>query len=184
MEPEVTGDSSESDSPAHAVGGTPAASSGTVPLFVLGPWLWGTVAVVLAGLLGITGLGLVFLFPPVPPASRLALVDLREASAFGFLRDAHHWASHGLLIAAWLHVFRVFMVGSYRRLLGWTSTVLLLVLVVAMAVTGSRLAGVPGPLPAPSLLAAWAAHCVALPILAIALVTFWWRRRRRSGGGS
>ena len=39
------------------------------------------------------------------------------------VRDLHRWGGELLLIAAWLHLFRVFVVGAYRRVSGWTVSV-------------------------------------------------------------
>ena len=108
----------------------------TLPLFQLGPWLWSSLAVVFWSLLVVTGLGLLFFYQPSPKAAGESLAELREATSFDFLRSLHYWASHGLIIAAWLHLMRVFVVGSYRRLMGWTVSVLLVALVVAQGWTG------------------------------------------------
>ena len=157
---------------------TSTPESATLPLFPLGPWLWSSLAVVLWVLLAITGLGLLFFFQPSPGAARESLVELREATSFDFLRSLHYWASHGLILAAWLPLMRVFVVGSYRRLLGWTISVLLVVLAVGQAWTGCLLP-IGGLGSAPSLTAIYALHVAVLPILTVALI-FMWRRRRRS----
>lgn len=158
----------------------PESSPATVPLFPLGPWLWSSFAVTCWLILAVTGVGLIFFYQPTPEQAQSSLVELREATDFDFLRSLHFWASHALVIAAWLHVMRVFVVGSYRRLLGWTATVLLMVLVTLEAWTGSLLpTGDGGALP---LTVVYGLHIVILPAATLALVRLW--RDKRGGGGS
>ncbi len=133
-------------------------------------------AVVFWSLLVVTGLGLLFFYQPTPGAARESLVELREATSFDFLRSLHDWASHGLVIAAWLHLMRVFVVGSYRRLFGWTISVLLVALLIAQAWTGFLLPRGDGA-SAISLTAVYALHVALLPLLTVALVGLWRRRR-------
>ena len=54
---------------------------------------------------------------------------------FGMLmRNMHRWAAHGMVIAVWLHMFRVFMTGSYKppREFNWVVGVILLVLTLLL----------------------------------------------------
>ena len=152
-----------------------------VPLFTLGPWLWATLAVVLAAVLLVTGFGLLFFYSPSAGAAE-SLVELRQASAFGFLRDLHFWAAQGLVIAAWLHMTRVFAAGSYRRRLGWRVTVALVALVTLQTFLGGRLAAPSAEASEASLLAVYAAHVVFLPLALTGLLVSWaglrsgWRR--------
>src|SRR5204862_444007 len=58
---------------------------------------------------------------------------------FGMLmRNMHRWAAHGMVIAVWLHMFRVFLTGSYKppREFNWVVGVLLLVLTLLLSFTG------------------------------------------------
>src|SRR5260370_39458191 len=58
---------------------------------------------------------------------------------FGMLmRNMHRWAAHGMVIAVWLHMFRVFMTGSYKppREFNWVVRVILLVLTLLLSFTG------------------------------------------------
>jgi quinol-cytochrome oxidoreductase complex cytochrome b subunit len=50
----------------------------------------------------------------------------------------HRWAAHGMVIAVWLHMFRVFMTGSYKppREFNWVVGVILLVLTLLLSFTG------------------------------------------------
>lgn len=168
---ETDGDAPEDDAPEPTSGDR----AGTVTLFAIGPWLWGTLAACLAAQLLLTGLPLLFFYQPTPQGAALSLVELREASGFGFLRDLHLWASHGLLIAGWLHLLRVFALGSYRRTVGWSATVGLGIVAVLAAWTGSRL---PSPAPDTPVLTFWVIHCVILPLVAAAIVLLWIRARR------
>ena len=148
---------------------------GSVPLFAIGPWLWGTLAACLAVQLVLTGLPLLFFYEPTIAGARLSLVELRETSGWGFTRDLHLWASHGLLIAGWLHLLRVFALGSYRRVVGWSATVGLWVVAVLAAWTGSLL---PDPGSETPVRAIWVLHSVLLPLVALAIIGLWIRMRR------
>src|SRR5208282_5545600 len=54
------------------------------------------------------------------------------------LRNMHRWAAHLMIIAVWLHMFRVFMTGSYKRPreFNWCVGVLLMVLTMLLSFTG------------------------------------------------
>lgn len=156
------------ETPATAVRG------GGVPLFSFGPWFWASLCVLLTSWLVLTGLGLSFFYTP-GPGSAESLADLEHASGFGFLRDLHFWAGHGLVLAAWLHLARVFVVGSYRRRLGWRVTVALVVLVTCEMWLGDAL----GRGGEASTTAVYAAHVLMVPLLMAVLVAAWARARRR-----
>ena len=146
------------------------ARAASTPLFSFGPWLWGTLGILLAAVAATSGLGLVFFYQP--EESSRSLIDLEQATDFGFLRDLHFWAAQGLLLAAWLHLARVFSAGSYRRRLGWRVTVALVVLVTFEAWLGDRL-GEPQ-----ASRAVFAAHVLVVPVLFAGFVALWQRRRR------
>ncbi|MGZ8829109.1 MAG: cytochrome b N-terminal domain-containing protein, partial [Thermoanaerobaculia bacterium] len=50
----------------------------------------------------------------------------------------HRWGAHAMVIAVWLHMFRVFMTGSYKppREFNWNVGVILLVLTLLLSFTG------------------------------------------------
>jgi quinol-cytochrome oxidoreductase complex cytochrome b subunit len=50
----------------------------------------------------------------------------------------HRWAAHLMIIAVWLHMFRVFLTGSYKRPreFNWCIGVLLMVLTLLLSFTG------------------------------------------------
>jgi cytochrome b6 len=54
------------------------------------------------------------------------------------LRNMHRWAAHLMVIAVWLHMFRVFLTGSYKkpREFNWNIGVLLLVFTLLLSFTG------------------------------------------------
>ena len=54
------------------------------------------------------------------------------------LRNMHRWAAHLMVIAVWLHMFRVFLTGSYKkpREFNWNIGVMLLVLTLLLSFTG------------------------------------------------
>ena len=54
------------------------------------------------------------------------------------LRNMHRWAAHGMVIAVMLHMFRVFLTGSYKkpREFNWAVGVILLVVTLFLSFTG------------------------------------------------
>src|SRR5216684_3252400 len=63
----------------------------------------------------------------------------RDAVPFGkLLRNMHRWAAHLMVIAVELHMFRVFLTGSYKkpREFNWNVGVILLVLTLLLSFTG------------------------------------------------
>jgi quinol-cytochrome oxidoreductase complex cytochrome b subunit len=86
----------------------------------------------------ITGLLLMFYYRPTVEYAFVDMVDLREAAAFGIMRELHRWGAHAMVIAVWLHMFRVFMTGSYKppREFNWNVGVILLVLTLLLSFTG------------------------------------------------
>ena len=56
----------------------------------------------------------------------------------GLLRNMHRWAAHLMIITVWLHMFRVFLTGSYKspREFNWSVGVICLVLTMLLSFTG------------------------------------------------
>ncbi len=54
------------------------------------------------------------------------------------MREMHRWGAHAMVIAVWIHMFRVFMTGSYKppREFNWIVGVILLVLTLLLSFTG------------------------------------------------
>ena len=64
---------------------------------------------------------------------------LEQDMPFGMLmRNMHRWAAHAMVVFVWLHMFRVFLTGSYKppREFNWIVGVLLLVLTLLLSFTG------------------------------------------------
>src|SRR5436309_3727335 len=101
-------------------------------------WCMGGTAFFLFLVETITGLLLMFYYRPTVEYAFVDIVDLREAMAFGIMRELHRWVAHAMVIAVWLHMFRVFMTGSYKppREFNWVVGVLLLVLTLLLSFTG------------------------------------------------
>src|SRR6266850_418971 len=66
-------------------------------------------------------------------------VKVRKSGVpFGIMRELHRWGAHAMIITVWLHMFRVFMTGSYKppREFNWIIGVILLVLTMLLSFTG------------------------------------------------
>src|SRR6266850_1288850 len=86
----------------------------------------------------VTGLLLMFYYRPTIEYAFTDIMDLREQAPFGIMREMHRWGAHAMVIAVWLHMFRVFMTGSYKppREFNWNVGVILLVLTLMLSFTG------------------------------------------------
>jgi quinol-cytochrome oxidoreductase complex cytochrome b subunit len=99
----------------------------------------GGAALVLFLLLAVTGTLLLVSYEPSPERAWGTVTALVDQVPFGaFVRNAHHWAAHGLVLVAFLHLLRVFYRGGHLppRRGNWWVGVALLLLVVASAFTG------------------------------------------------
>ena len=76
-----------------------------------------------------TGLLLMFYYRPTLEYAYVDISDLREQVPLGIMREIHRWGAHAMVIAVWLHMYRVFMTGSYKppREFNWNVGVILLV---------------------------------------------------------
>ena len=75
------------------------------------------------------------------PTAELAYQDifaLREHVSLGVMREMHRWGAHLMVITVWLHMYRVFLTGSYKppREFNWNVGVILLVLTLLLSFTG------------------------------------------------
>ena len=164
-------------------------------------WALGFLAVFLLTVETLTGVGLMFHYRPAAETAWLEMVELREASAFGFVRDLHYWGSHLLLVVVWLHLLRTFASGLYKppRQRNWTVGVALLATILLLAYTGSLLPWDDGAVQsiatrAPSVLGSaesrqldgetlrrfFALHCGLLPAAVVALAVWHVRLARKS----
>jgi quinol-cytochrome oxidoreductase complex cytochrome b subunit len=101
-------------------------------------WCAGGVTFFLFLVLTFTGLLLMFYYRPTVEYAYVDALDLREQVPFGIMREIHRWGAHAMVIAVWIHMFRVFMTGSYKppREFNWVVGVILLVLTLLLSFTG------------------------------------------------
>jgi quinol-cytochrome oxidoreductase complex cytochrome b subunit len=66
------------------------------------------------------------------------MIDLSEQVPLGIMREIHRWGAHLMVITVWLHMFRVFLTGSYKppREFNWAVGVILLTLTLLLSFTG------------------------------------------------
>src|SRR5213078_3584639 len=86
-----------------------------------------------------TGVLLMFYYHPSKVQAFRDVLYLEHDVPFGkLLRNMHRWAAHLMVIAVWLHMFRVFLTGSYKkpREFNWNIGVLLLVFTLLLSFTG------------------------------------------------
>src|SRR5438046_977001 len=86
----------------------------------------------------VTGLLLMFYYRPTVEYAFVDILDLREQVPFGIMREVHRWGAHAMVITVWIHMFRVFLTGSYKppREFNWVIGVILLVLTLLLSFTG------------------------------------------------
>ncbi|MFQ5928612.1 MAG: cytochrome b N-terminal domain-containing protein [Acidobacteriota bacterium] len=102
-------------------------------------WGMGGISLYLFVVLTITGIFLMFYFHPTKGQAYLDIMYLHNDVPFGgLLRNMHRWAAHLMVITVWLHMFRVFLTGSYKtpREFNWTVGVICLVLTLLLSFTG------------------------------------------------
>jgi len=101
-------------------------------------WCMGGLAFFLFLNLAVTGILLMFYYRPTAEYAYHDIVALREQVPLGILRELHRWGAHAMVIVVWLHMFRVFMTGSYKppREFNWVVGVALLVLTLLLSFTG------------------------------------------------
>jgi ubiquinol-cytochrome c reductase cytochrome b subunit len=90
----------------------------------------------------LSGALLALYYVPHPEAAYASLRYVEEAiAAGGFVRALHYWGASFVVVAAFLHLVRVFYAGAYRppRETNWLAGVALLVVIVALAFTGQLL---------------------------------------------
>lgn len=87
----------------------------------------------------VTGVLLMFYYRPVAEYAYNDMKYLQFDIPFGMItRNMHRWAAHAMVIMVMLHMFRVFMTGSYKppREFNWVIGVLLLVFTLLLSFTG------------------------------------------------
>jgi quinol-cytochrome oxidoreductase complex cytochrome b subunit len=102
-------------------------------------WGMGGIPFYLFIVLTFTGVLLMFYYHPTKIQAFRDILYLENDVPFGkLLRNMHRWAAHLMIIAVWLHMFRVFLTGSYKRPreFNWCVGVLLMVLTLLLSFTG------------------------------------------------
>ena len=102
-------------------------------------WGMGGITFYLFIVLTFTGVLLMFYYHPSKIQAFRDVLYLEHDVPFGkLLRNMHRWAAHLMVIAVWLHMFRVFLTGSYKkpREFNWNVGVILLVLTLLLSFTG------------------------------------------------
>ena len=101
-------------------------------------WCMGGVTFFLFLVEAVTGILLMFYYRPVAYSAYNDIQELRETIPLGLMRELHRWGAHGMVLTVWLHMFRVFMTGSYKppREFNWVVGVILLLLTLLLSFTG------------------------------------------------
>src|SRR2546421_2208531 len=102
-------------------------------------WCMGGITFLMFLVTVITGVYLMFYYRPTAEYAYADMKYLEFDMPFGMLmRNMHRWAAHAMVIAVWLHMFRVFLTGSYKppREFNWVVGVILLVLTLLLSFTG------------------------------------------------
>ena len=101
-------------------------------------WCMGGITFFLFLVETLTGILLMFYYRPVAEYAYNDIVALREHVPLGIMRELHRWGAHAMVVAVWLHMFRVFMTGSYKppREFNWNVGVVLLLLTLLLSFTG------------------------------------------------
>lgn len=101
-------------------------------------WCMGGLSFFLFLVLTISGILLMFYYRPTVEYAYTDIMDLSEQVPLGIMREIHRWGAHAMVIAVWLHMFRVFMTGSYKppREFNWAIGVIMLFLTLLLSFTG------------------------------------------------
>ncbi len=102
-------------------------------------WGMGGITFLLFIHLTVTGIILMFWYRPTEAFAFQDMKALMNDVAFGpLLRNLHRWAAHSMVITVMLHMFRVFLTGSYKppRQFNWGVGVILLLLTFLLSFTG------------------------------------------------
>lgn len=153
-----------------------------------------------------TGLLLMFYYRPTLECAYQDMLALRDVASFGILREVHRWGAHAMVVTVVLHMYRVFLTGSYKspREFNWCVGVLLLVLTLLFSFTGYLLpwdqlslwavtvgANMAGDaralllgsesIGAETLNRFYVLHCIALPLIVVVLMGLHFWRVRKDG---
>lgn len=104
-------------------------------------WLFttGSVVTLLVGCQFITGVGLSMYYVPAPSLAHGSVRYVMTALPLGWLlRRLHVWGASFLVVAAVVHMLRVFFLGSYKapREVTWLTGVVMFLLILAFSLSG------------------------------------------------
>lgn len=101
-------------------------------------WCMGGLSFFVFLVLAVTGILLMFYYRPTVEYAYGDVIDMNEQVPLGIMREIHRWGAHLMVITVWLHMFRVFMTGSYKppREFNWVIGVILLLLTMLLSFTG------------------------------------------------
>ena len=102
-------------------------------------WGMGGTTLLLFLITAVTGVLLMFYYRPTAEYAYSDMKMLMNDVPFGaFVRNMHRWAAHCMVITVMLHMYRVFLTGSYKppREFNWVIGVLLLVFTFLLSFTG------------------------------------------------
>ena len=77
-------------------------------------WCMGGVTFFLFLVETVTGVLLMFYYRPTLEWAYNDILNLRDVTSLGILRELHRWGAHAMVITVWLHMYRVFLTGSYK----------------------------------------------------------------------
>ncbi len=102
-------------------------------------WGMGGITFLLFIVLTITGIILMFYYRPTEAFAFQDMKALMNDVSFGpLIRNMHRWSAHAMVMTVMLHMFRVFLTGSYKppRQFNWGVGVILLLLTFLLSFTG------------------------------------------------
>ena len=102
-------------------------------------WGMGGISFYLFVVLTFTGTLLMFYYHPTKVQAFRDILYLEHDVPFGkLLRNMHRWAAHLMVITVWLHMFRVYLTGSYKkpREFNWAVGVILMLFTMLLSFTG------------------------------------------------
>lgn len=101
-------------------------------------WCMGGITFFLFLVEAITGTLLMFYYRPTGELAFADIMALREHVPLGVMREMHRWGAHAMVITVWLHMYRVFLTGSYKppREFNWNVGVILLTMTLMLSFTG------------------------------------------------
>src|SRR5574339_495164 len=101
-------------------------------------WCMGGITFFLFLVETVTGVLLMFYYRLTLEHAYNDILSLRDVTTLGILRELHRWGAHAMVITIWLHMYRVFLTGSYKppREFNWGVGVILLVLTLLLSFTG------------------------------------------------